>query len=241
MSKLEIRKLTKRFAGLVAVTDVNLSFGDDEIIGIIGPNGAGKTTLINLVSGIFYPSSGQVIIDGTDITFMPAHKRTRLGIGRTFQLIHPLENLSAIENIMIGYIFSQDLSLKIAKDKAEMLCGILDLNRWNRSVSELNILEIKKMEIAQALSTNPRILFLDEVMAGLNSDELKELVGLIKKVAKEMKIAIGVVEHVMGVIKELTDRVVVLENGAILADGSFQEVMKNPDVIAAYLGGGNYA
>lgn len=241
MSKLEIRELTKRFAGLVAVNDVNLSFGDDEIIGIIGPNGAGKTTLINLVSGIFYPSSGQVIIDGTDITLMPAHKRTRLGIGRTFQLIHPLENLSAIENIMIGYIFSQDLSLKIAKDKAEMLCGILDLNRWNRSVSELNILEIKKMEIAQALSTNPRILFLDEVMAGLNSDELKELVGLIKKVAKEMKIAIGVVEHVMGVIKELTDRVVVLENGAILADGSFQEVMKNPDVIAAYLGGGNYA
>ncbi len=241
MSKLEIRNLTKKFAGLVAVNNVDLSFGGDEIIGIIGPNGAGKTTLINLVSGIFYPSSGQILIDGTDITTMPAHKRTRLGVGRTFQLIHPLEDLTTIENIMIGFIFSQDLSMKIAKEKAEMLCRSLDLDRWDRSVSQLNILEIKKMEIAQALATNPGVLLLDEVMAGLNSDELKELIGLIKKVAKEKKVAIGIVEHVMGVIKELADRVVVLENGAILADGSFQEVMKNPDVIAAYLGGGNYA
>jgi len=241
MSKLEIRNLTKRFAGLVAVNNVDLSFGGDEIVGIIGPNGAGKTTLINLVSGIFYPSSGQILMDGTDITTMPAHKRTRLGVGRTFQLIHPLEDLSTIENIMIGFIFSQGFSKKEAKDKAEILCKSLDLEKWTRSVSQLNILEIKKMEIAQALATNPGVLFLDEVMAGLNSDELKELIGLIKKLAKEKTIAIGIVEHVMGVIKELADRVVVLENGAVLADGSFEEVMKNPDVIAAYLGGSHHA
>ena len=241
MSKLEICNLTKRFSGLVAVNNVDLSFGGDEIVGIIGPNGAGKTTLINLVSGIFYPSSGQIFMDGTDITTMPAHKRTRLGVGRTFQLIHPLEDLSTIENIMIGFIFSQGLSKKEAKEKSEILCNSLDLERWNRSVSQLNILEIKKMEIAQALATNPGVLFLDEVMAGLNSDELKELIGLIKKVAKEKTIAIGIVEHVMGVIRELADRVVVLENGAVLADGSFEEVMKNPDVIAAYLGGSHHA
>jgi len=241
MSNLEIRNLTKRFAGLVAVNNVDLSFGGDEIVGIIGPNGAGKTTLINLVSGIFYPTSGQILMDGVDITTMPAHKRTQLGVGRTFQLIHPLEDLSTIENIMIGFIFSQGFSKKVAKEKSEILCKSLDLERWNRSVSQLTILEIKKMEIAQALATNPGVLFLDEVMAGLNSDELKELIGLIKKLAKEKTIAIGIVEHVMGVIKELADRVVVLENGAILADGSFKAVMKNPDVIAAYLGGGNYA
>ena len=144
MGKLEIKNLTKRFSGLVAVNNLNLSFDAEEIVGIIGPNGAGKTTLINLISGVIFPSSGQITIDGTDITMMPAHKRTRLGVGRTFQLIHPLEDLTIIENIMVGFIFSQGFSMRIAKERAEMLCRSLDLDRWHRSVSQLNILEIKK-------------------------------------------------------------------------------------------------
>ncbi len=237
MTKLTTTDLTRRFMGLVAVNKVSFSMDEGEILGIIGPNGAGKTTFINLVSGIIMPSEGKVEYKGQDITFMPAHERARLGIARTYQLIHPLENLSLIENVMVGSIFARGHNLKEARASSEALCAELGLKDLDRDTSKLTILEVKKMEIARALANEPEVLFLDEVMAGLNSDETKDLIATVQKVAKERKLAVGVVEHVMGVIRELTHRVIVLEAGELIAEGPYEEVSKNRRVIEAYLGG----
>lgn len=237
MTKLKTTDLTRRFLGLVAVNKVSFSMDEGEILGIIGPNGAGKTTFINLVSGIIMPSEGKIDYKGQDITYSPAHERARMGIARTYQLIHPLENLTLVENVMVGSIFARGHSLKAARRKAITLCDELGLKDLDRDTSRLTILEIKKMEIARALANEPEVLFLDEVMAGLNSDETKELIATVQKVARQRNLAVGVVEHVMGVIRELTHRVIVLEAGELIAEGPYEQVSKNPRVIEAYLGG----
>lgn len=237
MADLEIKSLTKRFGGLQAVNGVDLTIQRGEIVGIIGPNGAGKTTLINLISGIINPTSGSIHFNGVDISFMPAHLRARMGIARTYQLIHPLENLSLKENIMVGFVFAQGMNQRKAASETEKLCEYLGLKNITRPVSKLNILEIKMMEIAHALSTGPTILFLDEIMAGLNADETHNVIDLVKKIAVEQNLGIGVVEHVMGVIKETTTRVVVLDAGELIAEGPYEKVVQNPEVIKAYLGG----
>jgi len=238
MIKLKTTNLTRRFLGLVAVNGVSFSMAEGEILGIIGPNGAGKTTFINLVSGIIMPSDGKIEFKGQDITYMPAHERARLGIARTYQLIHPLENLNLIENVMVGSIFAKGNNLREARRRAETVCRELGLTGLERDTNKLTILEVKKMEIARALANEPEVLFLDEVMAGLNADETKDLISMVQKIAKERKLAVGVVEHVMGVIRELTNRVIVLEAGELIAEGPYEEVSKNPRVIEAYLGGG---
>jgi len=237
MTKLSTKNLTKRFLGLVAVNNVSFAMDEGEILGIIGPNGAGKTTFINLISGIIMPSEGIIEFKGKDITYVPAHERARRGIARTYQIIHPLENLTMIENIMVGSIFARGHSLKEARANANELCDELELRNVDRDTNRLTILEIKKMEIARALANEPDVLFLDEVMAGLNADETKELIAMVQKLARERHVAIGVVEHVMGVIRELTHRVIVMEAGEIIAEGRYEEVSKNSRVIEAYLGG----
>jgi branched-chain amino acid transport system ATP-binding protein len=237
MSKLSTHKLTKAFSGLVAVKDVSFTMEESEILGIIGPNGAGKTTFIHLVSGILMPSSGTVTYKGQDITYTPAHLRSRMGIARTYQLIHPLENLKVIENVMVGAVFSRGKTLREARRAAEAICADLELERLERDTTQLTILEIKKMEIARALANEPEILFLDEVMAGLNSDETRQMIAMVQRIARDKHIAVGVVEHVMGVIRELTQRVIVLEAGELIAEGPYETVSKNPKVLEAYLGG----
>jgi branched-chain amino acid transport system ATP-binding protein len=237
MSKLSTTDLTVRFMGLVAVNKVSFSMDEGEILGIIGPNGAGKTTFINLVSGIIMPSSGTVEYKGRGITRVPPHERARLGIARTYQLIHPLENLNLIENVMLGSIFARGNSIRTARRKAEEACEALGLTDLERDTSRLTILEIKKMEIAKALANEPEVLFLDEVMAGLNADETKDLIRMVQGIARERRLAIGVVEHVMGVIRELTHRVIVLEAGELIAEGPYEKVSKDPRVMQAYLGG----
>lgn len=238
MIKLKTENLTKSFLGLVAVNKVSFSMEEGEILGIIGPNGAGKTTFINLISGIIMPTEGLIEYNGLDITYMPAHERARRGIARTYQLIHPLENLTLIENVMVGSIFAKGHSLKEARNKAEALCHELGLTGLDRDTSRLTILEVKKMEIARALANEPEVLFLDEVMAGLNADEMKDLIAIVQRVALERHLAVGVIEHVMGVIRELTHRVIVLEAGELIAEGKYEEVSNNPRVIEAYLGRG---
>lgn len=237
MAELITKKLTKQFGGLVAVNDVSFSIKSGEILGIIGPNGAGKTTFINLISGIYLPTSGSIEFDGVDISQKPAHERARMGIARTYQLIHPMENLDLLENVMIGFLFAQKQSITKARANAEALCGTMGLTNLHRPVSKLTMLETKKMEIAHALANGPKLLFLDEVMAGLNSDETKDMIATVKQLAKERNLAVGVVEHVMGVIRELTDRVIVLESGELIAEGPYSVVSKNPRVVQAYLGG----
>ena len=237
MPDLQTFGLTRHFGGLVAVNNVSFTLDCGEILGVIGPNGAGKTTFINLVSGVYAPSSGRIHFQGRDITGLPAHKRAQMGISRTFQIIHPLENLDVLENVMLGFIFSRRMGLKEARRSAETLCGSLGLGDLSRDVSQITMLETKKMEIAHALASGPSILFLDEVMAGLNVDETREIVQLVQRVTREHNIGVGVVEHVMSVIRDLTHRVIVLEAGEIIAAGPYEEVAKNPRVIAAYLGG----
>lgn len=235
---LRTEALTIQFGGLTAVDKVDFTLAPGEIVGIIGPNGAGKTTLINLLAGIYYPTSGRVFMNDEEITTMPAHLRARLGIGRTFQIIHPLEDLSLVENVMTGYLFARSLSLREARRRAEETCELLGLTRIERPTSRLNILETKKMEIAKALAIEPRVLFLDEIMAGLNSDETLDAIETVKSVAQERDLGVGVVEHVMGVIRKLTERVVVLDGGQVIAAGPYDEVAQNERVKQAYLGGG---
>lgn len=235
MAVLKTEKLTRWFGGLSALSQVNVEFRENEILGIIGPNGAGKTTFINVVAGIYLPTEGKIFFNGQDISELPAHKRCRLGIGRTFQLVRPLQGLSLLENIMVGALFGKGLGQREARKKAEELCEFLEISDITRNITRMTALEIKKMEIAHAMAAQPKLLFLDEVMAGLNSDETTQMIGLVRKIYS-LGITIGIVEHVMRVIRELTDRVVVLDWGEIIAEGPYEEVSNDPKVVAAYLG-----
>ncbi|MBT9139711.1 MAG: Lipopolysaccharide export system ATP-binding protein LptB [Dehalococcoidia bacterium] len=235
MSVLRIENLTRRFGGLVALSGVNLELRENEILGLIGPNGAGKTTLVNVISGIYLPNSGRIIFDGKDVTESPAHIRCRLGIGRTFQIIQPNQNLNVLENVMVGSLFGQGAGLKEARRKAQEICQFLGLSRIERDITRLTVLEIKKMEMAHALATQPKVLLLDEIMTGLNIDEAREVIELVRKI-RDQGMTICVIEHMMRIIKELTDRVLVLDRGEVIAEGLYEEVSNDPRVISAYLG-----
>jgi branched-chain amino acid transport system ATP-binding protein len=235
MPLLKTEKLSRQFGGLAALAQVSVEFRENEILGIIGPNGAGKTTFINVIAGIYLPTEGKIFFDGQDISELPAHKRCRLGIGRTFQLVRPLQGLSLLENVMVGSLFGKGLGLKEARKKAGELCEFLGLSDFTRDITRMTALEIKKMEIAHALATQPKLLFLDEVMAGLNSEETMEMIALVRKI-HSLGMTIGIVEHVMRVIRELTHRVVVLDWGEVIAEGPYGEVSNDPRVITAYLG-----
>jgi len=235
LSILRTQALSIRFGGLVALDGVDLELGKDEILGVIGPNGAGKSTFINVVSGIYLPTSGKVFFDDQDITLQPAHKRCRLGIGRTFQLIHPLTDMSVLQNIMVASLFGRGTNQRQASAEAHAIGESLDLRDLERDVASLTVLEVKKMEIARALASRPKVLFLDEVMAGLNVDETNQIIAAVKEI-RSRGMAVCIVEHVMSVIRQLTDRVVVLDGGQIIAEGDYEEVSNNARVISAYLG-----
>ena len=235
MSILECRAVTKYFGGLAALSGVDFELRQNDILGLIGPNGAGKTTLINVISGLYPPTSGEIVFDGRNITRWPAHMRCRLGIGRTFQIMHPFEDLNLLQNVMVGLLFARGASLKEASRKTREICESLSLSRLDRGVAKLSVLEIKKMEMARALATQPKVLLLDEVMAGLNADETRDMVEAVRRI-RTQGVAICVVEHVMGIIKALTDRVVVLDGGQVIAEGTYDEVCSNAKVISAYLG-----
>ena len=235
MPFLKTENLTRHFGGIAALNHVSMEFREHEILGIIGPNGAGKTTFINVIAGIYLPTEGKMYFNGQNISDLPAHKRCRLGIARTFQLVRPLQGLSLLENVMVGSLFGKGFGQREAREKAIALCEFLELSDISRDITRMTALEIKKMEIAHALATQPKLLFLDEVMAGLNSDETMEMIALVRRIHSR-GITIGIVEHVMRVIKELTHRVVVLDWGEVIAEGPYGEVSNDPRVITAYLG-----
>ncbi len=235
MAILKTEDLTRYFGGLAALSNVSIEIRENEIVGIIGPNGAGKTTLTNVIAGIYIPTNGRIIFKGQDITELPAHRRCRLGIGRTFQLARPLGDMNLLENVMVGALFGQGLGQRQARERAREICEFLGIEEVERDVTRLTALEIKKMEISHALATQPKMLFLDEVMAGLNADETMEMIELVRKINAQ-GITIVVIEHVMRVIKELTQRVVVLDWGQVIAEGPYEEVSANSQVISAYLG-----
>ena len=232
---LKTEKLSRHFWGLAALCDIDLTLQQGEILGIIGPNGAGKTTLINVLTGLFPPTTGRISFFQHDISKMPAHLRCRMGITRTFQISRPLADLSLLENVMTGALFARGLTKSQAAQRAWEECQFMMLTDPEKPVSKLTALEIKKMEVARALSTGPQLLLLDELMAGLSTDEADEMIELIRKI-RSKGITVCIIEHVMRIIASLTDRVVVLEWGKKIAEGPYSEVSANPRVISAYLG-----
>jgi branched-chain amino acid transport system ATP-binding protein len=235
----EVRKLTKRFRGLTALSQVTFRMSPGEILGLIGPNGAGKTTLVSLVSGTLLPTEGEIEFEGSRIDRLPAYRRARLGIGRTFQVMKPFPGLSVLENVTVGALFGTgggERHRKVAREKAREWLQFTGLgHRIDQPAESLGGPDRKRLELAKALAMNPRLLLLDEVMAGLNHVEVDEVVGLIQKI-RAKGVTILVIEHVMKAIRKLSDRLLVLHHGQQIAEGKPDEVLKDPGVVEAYLG-----
>lgn len=235
-SLLELRKVAKRFGGLRAVKSVSFEMNEGEILFIIGPNGAGKTTVFNLISGFLHPEEGNIIFNGRNITRMAAHKAARLGIGRTFQIVKPLRNLSVLQNVMLG-AFMHTGKMDQAEREAGKILDFLQMSHLKDFPAQgLPLAALKRLEIARALATRPRLILLDEVVSGLTSSEALALAGLVKRLPEWGVSVVGGVEHVMQVVMKIADRIVVLDYGAKIAEGKPADVVNLPVVIEAYLG-----
>jgi branched-chain amino acid transport system ATP-binding protein len=234
---LEVINATKRFGGLSANENITFSIKEGEIVGLVGPNGAGKTTLFNSISGAHSLTSGHVIFEGMDITKKKPFEICKLGIGRTFQIPQALNEMTVFENVLVGAL-NRHSSVGEAKEHTQRviaMCGLAAFLYMN--AGDLNVMQKKRLEIARALATSPRLLLLDETMAGLTGVERKEAINLIKRI-RISGITVLMIEHVMEVVMNVSDRVVVLTSGKLLVEGTPDEVTRNQQVIHAYLGGG---
>ncbi len=240
---LSIKKVSKHFGSITAVKDVSFRIKKGAIVGLVGPNGAGKSTLLNVVSGVYLPSSGSIVFDGRDITNLSPNKVCKLGIAKTFQLVHSFPELSAFQNVLVGALFgnSGKISFVEARDKVEKNLEFVGypLDKKNYPVKNLNVVELKRVQLARALATDPKLLLLDEVTTGLNPKESNDAISLIQKI-REFGITILMVEHVMRVIMNVSDSIVVLHHGEKIAEGTPAEISKNENVINSYLGERTY-
>ncbi len=235
MALLEVKGVTKDFGGLVALKGVSLEMQQGEIVGLIGPNGAGKSTLFDIITGIERPTAGNVVFDGTDITGFKPYDVTRLGISRTFQSVRPFLNYTVEENIRVGALFGKENG-KSVEDKVSQVLKATDLESKKDSlVVSLPTEQRKLVEVARALAGSPRLLLLDEPMAGLNPSEVGDFTQLIHQV-NDGGISVLIVEHVMKAIMGICKRIVVLNAGSKLAEGSPDEIQKDSEVIKVYLG-----
>jgi branched-chain amino acid transport system ATP-binding protein len=235
MTLLRVEGLTKTFAGLVALRDVSFEVEPGAAVGLIGPNGAGKTTLFNVIAGTFAPTSGTVMFDGTDITGWRPHRIARAGVGRTFQLMRPFPALTVRSNVVVAALqrHGSQAAAERAADAVLERLGLSD--RSGRPAGTLPTAGRKRLEVARALALAPRLLLLDEVMAGLLPAERQPVIDMLRDIRAEGT-ALLLVEHVMAAVMALSDRVLVLHHGELLAGGTPQEVTSNPAVIDAYLG-----
>jgi branched-chain amino acid transport system ATP-binding protein len=238
MHFLKIEGLCKSFGGLMAVDNLTFAVEEGEIVGLIGPNGSGKTTTLNLITGFLKPDSGTVTFSGENITGLPRCRACQNGIARTFQLVKPFLDFTALQNVMVGRVYGREptKSLKMAAEESrELLEWVGLLDKAEVLAKDLTLMERKRLELARALAARPQLLLLDELMAGLNPGETEEAMQLIKQI-RDLKITIVVVEHIVKAILGLSDRIVVLDMGEKIAEGPPQEIVHNPQVIEVYLG-----
>jgi len=248
---LEVKNLSKRFGGVVAVSDFSFALGESELVGIIGPNGAGKTTVLNLVSGLYRADSGQILFAGSDITSLQPWRIARLGVSRTFQNIRLFEGLTVLENVKVPrgwhsrygflralgrdpWVGREEREIQAQAQKALDLVGLAGYS--DALASSLPYGLQRRVELARALASSPRLLLLDEPAAGLNPQEVRELIELIGVIRRELGLAIILIEHRMEVIMELCDWIYVLDFGRLIAQGTPSQVREDPVVIKAYLG-----
>ncbi len=238
---LRLENVTKRFGGLVAVDEVSVEIHHGELFAIVGPNGAGKTTLFNIISGVFIPDEGHVYFEGEDITRLPVYKKAPLGIGRTFQIPRPFGGATVRENIAIGAMFGT-LSGKVSVDEAmEIADRYVDLvglqEHRDKPAGGLTPVDKRLTEIARALAMKPKLLLMDEAMAGMNPRDIDEMVAFLKRIKEEEGVAIiAMVEHIMRAVVGLAERVMVMHQGAKLVDTTTKEALSHPEVIDVYLG-----
>lgn len=234
---LSVQGVTKRFGGLQALTQVTFDLPEGQILGLIGPNGAGKTTLFNAINGVYPPEEGRIIFRSKDITKAKPYDLARMGLARTHQIVQPLKELTVMENAMVGACFGREnQSLGQATETATAVLEFIGLtDRIDQLAGSLNVAQKKRLELARALASRPYLLLLDEVLAGLNPSEISNMVETVKNI-RDQGVTIIMIEHVMKAVMNVSDRVIVLDYGLQIAEGSPNEITNNKKVIEAYLG-----